>query len=343
MSEIKRQLLDQLKKYPKADLEDLFKYLCQSVFGPGHLFDDILTLKEGIQKEYSDQTDHLEDIDYIGDDLVRLPLSFIAKGLEPMTLAKLLCLSAKDDGTILKLEAYLKELQELIVLGSVPFSMEDYLKEVTRWKENGYAPPHHSARFKEAYHPSYRLIKKDYLRYIPLFIKIDGAHQDLIVAIDGPSGSGKSTLGALLYEIYDCTLIHLDDFFLRAHQRTKKRLKEPGGNIDYERFEKEVLIPLQKGEDLNYRPFDCQTMELADPVHLSKRSLVIIEGSYALHPRFQKYYDYKVFLDIEKSQQTMRIQKRNGALAKRFLNEWIPLEDKYHDAFKIREHCDLII
>ena len=46
----------------------------------------------------------------------------------------------------------------------------------------------------------------------------------------------------------------MDDFYLQPHQRTTKRLREPGGNVDYERFETEVLQPLLTGEAFSYRP-----------------------------------------------------------------------------------------
>ena len=65
--------------------------------------------------------------------------------------------------------------------------------------------------------------------------------QPVLVAIDGMSASGKSTLGNLLKEKYQCNLFHMDDFFLRPEQRTKERLSEAGGNVDYKRFQEEIL------------------------------------------------------------------------------------------------------
>lgn len=68
----------------------------------------------------------------------------------------------------------------------------------------------------------------------------------LLVAIDGRCGSGKTTLGFYLQELFDCNLFHMDDFFLRVEQRTPERMKEVGGNVDYERFEKTVLERFRK-------------------------------------------------------------------------------------------------
>ena len=81
----------------------------------------------------------------------------------------------------------------------------------------------------------------------------------VIVAIDGKCTSGKTTLASKLAEIYDCNVFHMDDFFLRPEQRTPERFVEVGGNVDYERFQDEVLLPLKTGKAFSYRPFDCNT------------------------------------------------------------------------------------
>ena len=99
----------------------------------------------------------------------------------------------------------------------------------------------------------------------------------VIVAIDGPCTSGKTTLAGKLAELYDCNVFHMDDFFLRPEQRTSERFAEAGGNVDYERFGDEVLIPLQAGTDFSYRPFDCKTFTLAEPVAVEPKKLTIIE------------------------------------------------------------------
>ena len=60
--------------------------------------------------------------------------------------------------------------------------------------------------------------------------------QPLIVALDGRCASGKTTLAALLQQQTGCSVVHMDHFFLRPEQRTRERLEQPGGNVDYERF-----------------------------------------------------------------------------------------------------------
>ena len=69
-------------------------------------------------------------------------------------------------------------------------------------------------------------------RFAPLFAELDrrlAGEVPVRLAIEGGSASGKTTLGKILAERYDCTVFHMDDFFLRAEQRTAARFAEPAG------------------------------------------------------------------------------------------------------------------
>lgn len=166
--------------------------------------------------------------------------------------------------------------------------------------------------------------------------------ENLLVAIDGRCAAGKTTVASYLEKELSCNCIHMDHFFLQPIQRTPKRLEEPGGNVDYERFLEEVLLPLRRGKEFTYRPFDCKTMDFTEPVRVVPGSVTIIEGSYACHPELIKYYDLRIFLSVDPIEQLKRIEKRNGSEAlKIFSQKWIPLEEKYIQAFHIPEQCDL--
>ena len=158
----------------------------------------------------------------------------------------------------------------------------------------------------------------------------------VIIAIDGKCTSGKTTLASKLAEFYDCNVFHMDDFFLRPEQRTPERFAEVGGNVDYERFQEEVLLPLKSGKTFSYRPFDCSTFTLSDPAIVTPKRLNIIEGTYSHHPYFGNPYDLKILLTIDEETQRRRILDRPVFLHKRFFEEWIPMENRYFDAL-IRE------
>ncbi len=163
------------------------------------------------------------------------------------------------------------------------------------------------------------------------------------VAVDGRCGSGKSTIGELLSKEFDCNLFYMDDFFLPPEKRTTERLNEPGGNVDRERFLEEVLIPTTKGEDVFYKVYDCVTKSLKEPVKITYKNVVIIEGSYSCHPDLFDFYDLHIFLTVSPEIQMQRIINRNGKEgAENFKNKWIPLEEKYFEHFEIEEKCELV-
>ena len=165
----------------------------------------------------------------------------------------------------------------------------------------------------------------------------------LLVAIDGPCTAGKTTLSRILAEKYGCNVFHMDAFFLRPEQRTPERLAQPGGNVDYERFCEEVLLPLRDGLSFSYRPFSCKCQALTDPVQVIPTPLTVVEGTYAMHPYFRDPYDLRIFLTIDPETQRQRIGLREVWKQERFFREWIPMEQQYFAAFSIQKSCDLVL
>lgn len=166
----------------------------------------------------------------------------------------------------------------------------------------------------------------------------------ILVAVDGKCASGKSTLGYYLKNEFDANLFHMDDFFLQKHQRTAERQTEIGGNVDYERFQAEVLAPLQEGKPIEYRIFDCGRLEITESKTIAPKRINIIEGSYSQHPFFGEPYDLKIFTEIDHESQLENIRKRDGEekLAT-FRERWIPKEEAYFEKFKIKEKSDVVI
>ena len=167
-----------------------------------------------------------------------------------------------------------------------------------------------------------------------------GQKQQVIIAIDGKCTSGKTTLARQLAESYDCNVFHMDDFFLRPEQRVPERFAEVGGNVDYERFLEEVLLPLKTGKPFSYRPFQRATFTLAAPVAVTPKKLNIVEGTYSLHPHFANPYDLTVLLTVEPETQHQRILQRPQRVHKPFFELWIPMENAYLEALTVQ--TDLI-
>ncbi len=336
------------KAYPDLQLRDLLKFIYQSSFGCEHMVISCEKATAYIKEEYARGVSNSQPvIEPLDGDYTRVGLSYLNCGLSANTLGRLFLLSAKKeaDGET-KLINKLNTLKELIKENKLPFSLEEFDSETEQWKADGYPAIHHSDIFRESYAPSYRVIANKYIPFLPLLAEIDKrlSEGELTTAIEGSSASGKTTLGKMLAEIYDCTVFHTDDFFLRPEQRTPERYAEIGGNIDRERFLKEILIPLSKGEAVNYRRFDCSDMKLLPPIQVKQKKLTVIEGAYSMHPSFEKYYNFSVLLDISPELQRKRILNRNSpSMAERFFNEWIPLENLYFQATDIKKRCDMCI
>ena len=341
-------LINQIQKYPYMEIQDLLKFLYQSAFGCEHLVSSmegaIFSVKQEIGANPSFKSMELESLDGA---YCRVPLSLINEGLSAETLGKLFFFSAKKEADGKEaLVNKLNILEQLIMEKKLPFSIETFKKEKKNWEENGYKAIHHSDRYRENYHPSYRLIAKDYLPFLPFFMEIDRRLQrgTVTVAIEGGSAGGKTTLSKLLKRLYDCTVFSMDDFFLQSHQRTTERYEEIGENIDWERFLEEVLLPLKSRQRITYRKLDCATMTLSEAVSVVPGKLCVIEGAYSMHPKLSSYYDISLFLEIPFFIQKERILRRNGEeMAKRFFSEWIPLENIYFEKTNCKERCDFTI
>lgn len=341
-------LLAHIQRYPKLEIADVCKFLYQSAFGCEHLVTSLDKAEERIRCEASTLPPDADTaIDPLDGAYSRVPLGYLRGRLQTHTLATLFCLSAKSepDATV-KLERKLSVAAHLAGQGLLNCTQTEFTRACERWKAQGYPALHHSDTFRAQYHPAYRVIANRYLAFLPLLEQLDSIPQGarVLLAIEGGSASGKTTLAKLLERLYGCTVFHTDDYFLRPEQRTAARLAEPGGNMDRERFFKEILQPLSTGLPICYRRFDCSTQSLLPPISCAPQGLIVIEGAYSMHPELADLYQLSVFLEIPPDLQKKRIQKRNTPqLAVRFFEEWIPMERAYFNAWDIPDKCTLRI
>jgi uridine kinase len=186
---------------------------------------------------------------------------------------------------------------------------------------------------------SYELILNKLIKEIDkLLLK----QSNVFIAIDGMAASGKSTLAKKLVNHFNGEIIHLDDFFLQDFQRTKERLAEIGGNLDYERLLEEVFLPLKTNNEFSYNKYNCQTKTFTKK-EFKKPSLLIFEGAYSLRDEFLNYYDLKILMLIDNELQLERIERRNKLMFESFKNIWIPKENEYIETFNLKEKVDIVI
>lgn len=169
----------------------------------------------------------------------------------------------------------------------------------------------------------------------------------VIVAIDGMAASGKTTLSkALVSRFPACASVHMDDFTMPFEMRYPGYFEDTLSNADIQRFDREVLSPLLRGEAACYRPYRCHPDPgFGDPITIpASCPVVIVEGAYCLHPILFGRYDLRVLSLIDEKAQRTRILHRNGqAQLDRFLSQWIPMENRHIAERRLKETCDLVI
>jgi uridine kinase len=347
--EIKVLLKKQLERYPKAESVDLLKLLYQNEFGPGHLITDPVKNLQFLKEEAGSlpEKDSGEDpVEPIGNGLCRLHLRALrAKGLDVHTFARFFALSAvRLRGNRARFLQKAHILEDLCRDKKLKIKESQVKEALIKWEQDGGGLFRHSETFRSVYAPAYRVVEKQFCDYLDLFAAIDTYlrdHDSLVVGIDGRCGAGKTTLGALLSLVYGCQIIPMDHFFLREDQRTEKRLDQPGGNIDDERFRQEVLEPVMYRQDFSYRPYNCERGTLGEPIKVKASKLLVIEGSYSQHPKFIQAYGLTVFLTVSPSEQLRRIKVRNSEKLQQFKEKWIPMEEKYFKMYRIQEKSAL--
>lgn len=331
---------------------DIAKLLYQNELGPEHMISNEAESLQRLTSEWEEIPHSPSDsfAEPIGNGLVRIYLGALKREELPI-LNAMFCQTAN----------HVRGSKERFIrnLDSLSLYFPDRKSFLTEYKEKNYPPISHSDVYHKAYRPAYRVVLQSYAAFLQLVRTLHlllgkntriGEHTSLrksasfIVAIDGNCASGKTTLSNFLSMYFDCNVIHMDDFFLPPELRTAARLAQAGGNIHYERFAKEIMIPLQNDLSVSYRPFCCSTMDYGDTISLPSKPLTVVEGSYSMHPKLRSLYDYSVFLSCSYEQQLMRIRARNGEeMLENFTARWIPMENSYFDAFQVRKSCSLTI
>lgn len=347
---LKQTVLEHIKKYPKAELQDILKMLYQNEFGPKHLAENEIECFKGLSTEISNiNFDEKEELfEDIGSDALRLNLKAIPAGTDLNYINKIIVKSADEFcGTNEKLVVKFGLLVVMAQNNEIPFDIQRVRDETNAFAKNGFKPISHSDIYKKCYSPSYRVISKKYRELVEAVIALRNLNftkNQIVISIDGNSASGKSSLAENLSSLLNAEIVHCDDFFLPQNMRTNERLKEIGGNIHYERLKEEVINKLGKPSVISYKAFDCSENDFTKNRVIMNKKIIIVEGAYSSHPYFEDYADFKIFLKIDEEAQKERILKRNGEeMLKRFIGEWIPMENEYFNKFKIEENSNVII
>ncbi len=315
-------------RYPLMEAQDCVKLLYQSEFGPRHLGEDLDRVTTGIMEEWKTVPENALPIqvERIGGGLCRFPLR---PGAFCPEAARLLAGLMQQTALHCRASpAHLRQQLEQLSVGEP--DLRRWLAQ-TDW--DFASPVRHSAQFRAAYQPHYRLLRQEYAGYFPLLLRITQEMRrksPLLIAIDGRCGSGKTQLAALLQALFPCRVFHTDHYYLPIARRSADWQEQPAGNMDLERLWTEVIQPARAGEMVYQRIFDCAAQRLKEAQAVEPAPLTVVEGSYCLHPKLADAYDLRIFLTCSDDEQKTRLQAREGTYFEMFERVWIPMERLYH-------------
>jgi hypothetical protein len=145
-----------LKRYPLMQLDDVYKLLHQAALGPGHAVQDAAAARKRFDSEVTSLgSGHEEPIaDAISPDgrLARIHL-------RPYFVYTAQKFPAAPD----KLKKFCGCLGDLAGAGGIPFGQARVIEYFDAIARKGYPVISHSATYREAYKPAYRVVSLDYL------------------------------------------------------------------------------------------------------------------------------------------------------------------------------------
>lgn len=157
-----------ITKYPLITLSDIYKGYFQDYLGPSHLIPDSKTARLFIEKELQEADtlygDYYTPCGWQGN-YYRVNLRMIREGkISSEKFAQAFCASATgvDSALVAK---WRDEWNETVgIISGIASGLEGFKRDSTaiaQMLERGEYVVHHSTRFNEAYHPHYRIIKRE--------------------------------------------------------------------------------------------------------------------------------------------------------------------------------------
>ena len=126
---------------------------------------------------------------------------------------------------------------------------------------------------------------------VSLVKELSGVEQPALIAIDGHSAAGKSTLARTLQgAIRDVQIVCGDDFYRVMPETERFGLDASTGYkryYDWERLERQVLVPLINGQTVRYRAYNWETGALGDCNVVHPHGIIVVEGVFCARPELR--------------------------------------------------------
>lgn len=181
-----------------------------------------------------------------------------------------------------------------------------------------------------------------------------------VVGVNGVDTSGKTEFARRLDEYlktqgHATQLVHLDDF--HNPKAIRSRGRDPidayiTNAFDLDRLTRELLAPARRGEGIRAELdlLDLETDRYTNQrrYEIDRDMIVLLEGVLLYRPPLDRYFDYRIFLDITFDELMRRAEARNvprfgPEFLDRYREKYIPIQKRYFSTHRPRERSDVVI
>jgi hypothetical protein len=138
-----------------------------------------------------------------------------------------------------------------------------------------------------------------------------------LVAIDGLGGAGKTTLALSMAAALSAAVVHLDEI-----------AAWPDGP-DWDRLEREVLVPLSEGKVAEYRARDWSVRRLGRLRRVPPGGVVLVEGSESAASVVVPYLSLAIWVECPTEVRLSRTVQRDGEQVMGAWQHWSAWEERY--------------
>ena len=164
-----------------------------------------------------------------------------------------------------------------------------------------------------------------------------------LIGVDGLGGSGKTTFAKMLQsKLANAVVFHLDDFIHPRNIRYDESVAEweayyyKQWRFDYLR--KILLQPLASGLPVNttIEHYHKETDQyVRTPITIPVDTQVILEGVFLQRKEFREFFDYIIFIDVDKNTRLNRVLERDTyigtkeEISAKYDRRYFPAEEMY--------------
>ena len=182
----------------------------------------------------------------------------------------------------------------------------------------------------------------------------------LVVGINGVDTSGKTTFTKELDRYlskagFKTQTILMDDFHNPSEIRNREKdpvISYTNNAFDLAKIEKELLKPIaaEMVVDKTLMLLDIEEDKFINEkrYYIDKDTIVLFEGVLLYREPLNKYFNFRIFIDISFEEMLRRAIKRDGILfgdkvIERYNNKYIPIQKQYLEKYNPKNISDVVV